>query len=336
MKTGGLCDLQVNGYAGVDFNDAAIDAAALDHALHAMLLAGVTQCLPTIITAGAETMGERLAALDRAVAGSRLGKLMVPGFHLEGPFLNPAAGYAGCHPPAAMIAPDPMLMRRLTLRLSRPVLIVTLAPEREGAAPFIAWARQRGIVIAIGHSAATPEQVAGAASGGATLSTHLGNGMAGLQPKFTSPLMGQLGEDRLSASVIADGIHIPPHALRVMVRAKGMARAILVTDATAAAGAPPGRYGLAGMTIVRADDGSVRLADGMTLAGSALTMDQAVRNVVAWGIAGPGDALRMASANPLGILAPALAVHGIELHPSEVDWTPDLHPHRVQVGGVTV
>ena len=93
MRTAGLIDLQVNGYAGVDFNDAALDAAALDHALHAMLRAGVTTCLPTLITAPEAVLAERFAALDRAVANSRLGPLMVPGFHLEGPFLNPAPGY---------------------------------------------------------------------------------------------------------------------------------------------------------------------------------------------------------------------------------------------------
>lgn len=336
MKTSGLFDIQVNGYAGVDFNDASLTADALDHALRAMLEAGVTHCLPTVITASESVMGERLAALDRAVARSRLGRLMAPGFHLEGPFLNPATGYAGCHPATDMVAPDPELLERITRGLRRPVLVLTLAPEREGAGAVIAWARRRGAVAAIGHSAASPDIVARAAEAGATLSVHLGNGLAALQPKFANPMMAQLGDDRLSASFIADGIHIPPHALRVMVRAKGQGRGILVTDGTAAAASAAGRYGFAGVAIELGADGSVRLPGRSTLAGSALTLDQAVRNVVAWGIAAPAEALRMASANALSVLAPALEANGIALPTCEVDWTPDLRPHDVRVGEMQI
>src|SRR5450759_3173705 len=107
MRTTGLLDLQVNGYAGVDFNTPSLTPDALDHALHAMLRAGVTHCLPTLITAPEADLAARLHALDRAVHGSRLGPIMVLGIHLEGPFLNPAQGYAGCHPAAAMVAADP-------------------------------------------------------------------------------------------------------------------------------------------------------------------------------------------------------------------------------------
>ena len=118
MHSTGLIDLQVNGYAGVDFNDTALTAAALDHALEAMLRSGVTTCLPTLITAAEADLADRLHALDEAVAHSRLGPLMVPGFHLEGPFLNPARGYAGCHPLEAIIPPDPPALqtRRETSR----------------------------------------------------------------------------------------------------------------------------------------------------------------------------------------------------------------------------
>src|ERR1700742_2244261 len=112
MESAGLIDLQVNGFAGVDFNDAGLTAETLDHALEAMLRSGVTTCLPTLITAAEACLADRLRALDSAVATSRLGPLMVPGFHLEGPFLNPAPGYAGCHPAAAMVQPDPAVLAR--------------------------------------------------------------------------------------------------------------------------------------------------------------------------------------------------------------------------------
>jgi N-acetylglucosamine-6-phosphate deacetylase len=334
MRTNGLIDLQVNGYAGVDFNDPTLDAAALDHALHAMLGAGITICLPTLITAPEPVLAERFAALDRAVANSRLGPLMVPGFHLEGPFLNPAPGFAGCHPPDAMLPPDPALLHRLAAPLTRPILLLTLAPEQSGGMVLIAWAKQREMLVAIGHSAVDDATVAEAASAGAALSTHLGNAVPHTLRKFRNPLIAQLAEDRLAASFIADGIHIPVPALKVLLRAKGLSRAVLVTDATAAAAAPPGIYRFAGMAIEHAADGSVRQPGSDVLAGSALCLDQAVRNLVAWSLATPSDAILLASANPAALLAPTLAAHGIVLPPGAVTWSPDLVPQRARVGEV--
>jgi N-acetylglucosamine-6-phosphate deacetylase len=326
MQTQGLTDLQVNGYAGVDFNDAGLTAEAMDHALRAMRKANVTTCLPTLITADEDTLAARLAALDAAVAGSHLGPAMVPGFHLEGPFLNPTPGYAGCHPPAAMIQPDPAVLRRVIKGLRRPVLLLTVAPERAGAIVLIAWARENGMVVAMGHTAADAAVVAAAADAGVTLSTHLGNALPQPQPKFLNPLMAQLAEDRLQASFIADGIHVPREALKVMIRAKTPSRSILVTDATAAAAAPPGLYGFAGMTIEHATNGSVRVPGTTVLAGSALRLDQAVRNLIAWGLADPPTALAMASAHPNALLAPALAHHGIALPAIMVGWSADFQP----------
>lgn len=326
MQTQGLTDLQVNGYAGIDFNDDGLTAAALDHALAAMLRANVTTCLPTLITAGETTLAARFAALDAAVAASRLGPSMVPGFHLEGPFLNPTTGYAGCHPPEAMIPPDARMLDRLIRPLRRPVLLLTLAPERPGAIGLIAYATANGMVVAMGHTAADRATTQAAVAAGARLSTHLGNALPQPQPKFLNPLMAQLTEDGLHASFIADGIHVPSDALRVMLRAKTPERSILVTDATAAAGAPPGLYPFAGMTIEHTADGSVRVPGSATLAGSALCLDQAVRNIVAWRLADAKAALAMASSHPNTLLAPGLAHHGIRLPDATVRWTEGLQP----------
>ncbi len=336
MRSTGLIDLQVNGYAGVDFNDAGLTAAALDHALEAMLRSGVTTCLPTLITASEATLAARFAALDRAVATSRLGPLMVPGYHLEGPFLNPGQGFAGCHPPNAMIPPDPGLVERVAAGLARPILLLTLAPEQPGAGALIAWARRRGMLVAIGHSAANAADLARAVELGAVLSTHLGNGLPQLLPKFLNPLMAQLAEDGLTASFIADGIHIPPAMLRVFLRAKGCARALLVTDATAAAAAPPGLYPFAGMTIERTADGSVRVPGAAVLAGSSLCLDQAMRNLVDWRLGSAEDALRLAAANPAALLAPALAAHERQPADSAILWSPGLQPIQVRVGDCTI
>jgi N-acetylglucosamine-6-phosphate deacetylase len=324
MQTAGLFDLQVNGYAGIDFNDAGLTADALDHALEAMLAAGVTQCLPTLITATEPDLAARLAALDAAIAGSRLGPAMVPGLHLEGPFLNPEPGFRGCHPAGAMVPPDIGMTERLMSGLRCPVRLITLAAELPGAEGFIAWATARGILVSIGHSDAGAAVVGRAAAAGARMSTHLGNGLPPTLPKLDNPIMAQLAEDRLHASFIADGIHVPVPALTAMIRAKGPGRAVLVTDAVAAAGAAPGRYRFAGMTILGGADGSARTEAG-ALAGSALTLDRAVRNVVAWGIADAAGAVAMAGGTPARLLGlPPLGV---------VTWSDDLRVTSASLAG---
>jgi N-acetylglucosamine-6-phosphate deacetylase len=327
----GLVDLQVNGFAGVDFNDPAITPDALDRALEAMLATGVTACLPTIITAHPHELVERFRALDGAVSASRLGPLMCPGYHLEGPFLNPAPGYHGCHPPDAMTAARPELIGEIERGLSRPILMVTLAAEIEGALALTRALAGAGKIVAIGHSAADFDQVSAAAEAGLSLSTHLGNGLPQNLHKLANPIFAQLAEDRLMAGFIADGIHLHPKALKALIRAKGLERSILVTDAVVAAAAPVGRYRFAGMDVERRADGSVRQGDGL-LAGSALCLDQAVRNLVAWGIATPQQALAMASSHPLSAIRPALAAHGLALAAAEVEWSDDLFVRRVRIG----
>jgi N-acetylglucosamine-6-phosphate deacetylase len=333
MLSPGLFDLQVNGYAGVDFNDTGLTPDALDHALHAMLRAGVTRCLPTLITAPEAVLAARLHSLDHAIRNSRLGPVMVPGIHLEGPFLNPTPGYAGCHPAAAMVLPDPALLERIVAGVASPIRLLTIAPERSGAIAVILWAARRGIVTAMGHTAADLDTVRAAANAGLALSTHLGNALPQPQPKFLNPLIAQLAEDRLCASFIADGIHIPTHALGVLLRAKDLERSILITDATSAAdtrpGMPPGLYDFAGMRIEHAADGSVREPGTDVLAGSALRLDQAVRNIVTWGFASAEQAIAMASVQP----AKLLGMTGVV--PS-VTWDAALTPRVVTAGDVTV
>lgn len=334
MRSAGLIDLQVNGFAGIDFNSGTITAAELDHALEAMLATGVTACLPTIITAHPHELEERFLALDMAVSESRLGPLMCPGYHLEGPFLNPAEGYHGCHPPAAMTAAGIALVERLQALISRPILLVTLAPEVEGAMALIAALKHSGRIIALGHTAVDFAQAEEAAQAGATLSTHLGNGMPQQAHKLNNAIFAQLAEDRLWASFIADGIHIPPKALKALLRAKGLERAILVTDAISAAASRPGRYPFAGMSVELGPDAAVRQPGGVGLAGSALSLDQGVRNLVSWGLATPDMAIALASSHPLALLEPALNAFGITLDLGEVDWSDSLAVARVRLGEV--
>jgi N-acetylglucosamine-6-phosphate deacetylase len=300
--TPGLIDIQVNGFAGVDFNDADICADDLEHALEAMLATGVTGCLPTVITAPPERMAQRLQALDRAVWGSRLGPWMVRGYHLEGPFLCPDDGFAGCHPADAMIPASMEAFEHITEGLKKPVLMITVAPERPGVIDFIAGATERGILVGIGHTSASGTDIDAAIGAGARISCHLGNGLPRLLDKKDNPLLAQLGDDRLHASFIADGIHIPVHVLKSLMRAKQVPRCVLVTDATASAAAAPGVYTLGDVIIERAPDGTVRQPGADHLAGSSATMDEIASNVMEWFGHDLDTVITMARTNPLGLL----------------------------------
>ena len=326
MISDGLFDLQVNGYAGVDFNDPALTPALLDHALEAMLASGVTQCLPTLITAHPDELAERFTAIDRAVSASRLGPAMVPGYHLEGPFLREIEGYSGCHPQDAMRDPDTALIERLEQRLERPILLITLAPERNGATGFIAEMTRRGKVAAMGHSAAGFAAVRTAADAGLTLSTHLGNGLPQQLPKLENTLLAQLSEPRLAACLIADGHHMSPEALAALIRLKGAGNCILVTDAVLGAAAAPGLYSFANMAVERTMGGAMVQPGRTNLAGSALCLDKAVRNTVAWTGLPSEAAIAMASDAPRRAMARSFKHYGIDLPRGRVRWSSDLSP----------
>jgi N-acetylglucosamine-6-phosphate deacetylase len=150
-----------------------------------------------------------------------------------------------------------------------------------------------------------------AVEAGARMSTHLGNGVPHTLHKLDNTIFAQLAEGGLHASFIADGIHLPQPALKAMLRAKGIERSILVSDAVSAAATQPGFYSFAGMEIEHSTDGSVRLPRSRYLAGSALTLDRAVSNVVRWNLASPEEALRMACDNPRALMAPAFKAHGL-------------------------
>lgn len=332
----GLFDLQVNGYACVDFNDPGITPQQLDHALSALLADGVTTVLPTIITASQEDLMRRFSALDRAVVQSGLGYKMIPGYHLEGPFLNAGEGYCGCHQQIAMTDAKADLVFELERGLSRPILLVTLAPERDGALAAISALHASGKTISIGHSSAGYLDVEAAVVAGATLSTHLGNGLPEQLPKLENTLLAQLSEDRLSACLIADGHHISPSAFRALLRLKGADRSILVSDAVLAAAASAGKFCFAGHEIFMDSSGRVSRADRLGLAGSSLRLDKAVRNVVTWGCASPDTAISMASVAPRMALARSFSIHGIIVDPGVITWDADLMPKRVQAGSVEI
>ncbi|MCC7010324.1 MAG: amidohydrolase family protein [Acidobacteria bacterium] len=274
MVLSGFFDLQVNGFAGVDFNTPGLGVDEIDRAVSAMRATGVTRCLPTLITSSLE----RFTACAWPIAASL--SPAIAGLHLEGPYVSPLDGPRGAHPAAWVRDASIDDYHRREDAAGGRVRLVTLAPEVPGAIALIEHLVERGVRVAIGHTAATPAQIHDAVRAGATLSTHLGNGCADVQHRHHNVIWPQLAADALSASVIADGHHLPDDMLKSVLRAKGLARAVLVTDAMAAAGAPPGRYRLGDLEVEREASGRVGLPGTPYLAGSSLTMDAAIGHVV--------------------------------------------------------
>lgn len=286
----GFIDLQINGAFGANVGP---ESGALQTLVAELPRTGVTAFLPTLVSSPADRYEGFFAALDE---GFGLPGARILGAHLEGPFLAP--GQRGAHDPANLRPVDPGFLRELLG--SRQVRIMTLAPELPRALEAVELLLEDGAVASAGHTEAMYEEVLQAADAGLSLGTHLYNAMSPLHHRSPGAVGALLTDDRLRTGIIADGVHVHEGALRLAYRAKGTEGLALVTDATEAAGMPPGDYELGGHK-VRLEDGAVRLPDG-TLAGSALTMDGAVRNTVRFLGVPLAQAARMASETPATIL----------------------------------
>lgn len=278
----GLFDLQNNGYAGIDFNHPDTSPEQMIEGLRAVWRHGCTEVLPTLITAAPERLRSRFQALVKALVLDPDVRASVPGFHLEGPFISPVDGARGAHPLPHVQPPTIKIWNEIQRAAKDFICLHTLAPEIKGAIPFIRKLRAEGVAIAIGHTMADRAAVAAAAEAGATMSTHLGNGCPQMLHRHVNPVMAQLGEDRLMACLIADGIHLPPEVLKIYWRTKGPQNCVIVTDAMAAAGAPPGRYTISDLIVEVGRDRVVRQPGAPNFAGSSLTMDRAVANTIAF------------------------------------------------------
>jgi N-acetylglucosamine-6-phosphate deacetylase len=292
----GWIDIQVNGFAAVDYNDPQTSHEAIARSIRALFSTGVTRFYPTVITGPPAGMEGALRNLARARDSLDEGGA-IDGFHVEGPHISVEDGPRGAHPRPWVRPPDLEEFRRWQDAAAGRVRIVTLAPEWPGAPAYIEKIAAEGVVAAIGHTQATPRQIADAVSAGATLSTHLGNGAHSVLPRHPNYIWEQLAEDRLMADFIVDGIHLDASYLKVALRAKGIERAVLITDAVTPANAPPGRYRFGELEVDMTPDGRVVLAGTDRLAGSGLRMDRGIENLMRLVGMPLGDAVRMATTN---------------------------------------
>lgn len=297
----GLFDLQVNGFAGVDFNAADLTADAVAVALDRLRATGVTRCLPTLITSPLErfaTAVRTIAAVDDAA---------IAGIHMEGPYLSPQDGARGAHPAEHLRHAGVDDFKRRQDAAGGRIVLVTLAPEVPGAMALIDYLVSCGVRVAVGHTAAAPEQIAAAIGAGARLATHLGNGCAQMLPRHPNPIWEMLAADDMLASLIVDGQHLPPATVKAMVRAKGAGRIILVSDAISAAGCAPGQYAIGSVSCVLGADGRVSLPGTPYLAGSSLTLNRAIGNAVRFSGLSIDEVIPMASSVPAAFLGTTAA-----------------------------
>jgi len=296
----GLIDIQVNGYMGVDFSDQQLTPELMREATKALWKEGVSTFLPTLITRDHERLEKSFSLLAEVLEDEVIGK-SIPGFHLEGPFISPVAGYRGAHPEQYVRLPDWNEFSELQETARKGIRLITVAPEMEGAIPFIRKCDESGVVVSLGHHNGSPAFIDQAVDAGASFSTHLGNGCANEINRHHNPIWPQLSNDGLSISIIADGSHLTREEIRTFYKVKGKDRTILVSDALSFAGLPLGEYEKDGMTYLLTKD-VVKFPSENVLAGAAMPISRCIGNMMRFTGCELKEAIQMASTNPARLL----------------------------------
>ena len=307
----GFIDLQVNGFAGVDYNSPDTPADEIARSLEVQRATGVTRLLPTIITGSHENIAGSLANLAKAKRELELGRSMV-GFHVEGPWISPEDGPRGAHPREHTRSATVEEFKRFQDAAEGGLRLLTVAPEVAGALEVAEYAVGTGVTVAIGHTNASEADIRNAVSAGATMSTHLGNGAHQTVPRHDNYIVHQLAADELCAGLIVDGIHLPGSFVKVAVRSKGLHNTVVVTVAVPPAGCEPGVYTCGHIEVRLSEDGSVRLTSNGRLAGSALRMDRALENLMRFTGLGLKDALTTATVNAAAAIGLEGRLKGLE------------------------
>jgi N-acetylglucosamine-6-phosphate deacetylase len=305
----GLVDMQINGYLSVSFSLEAANATSSDSwelsvgdikkVTEGLWKEGVTTYFPTLTTNSLNLLFKNFGILAKAKDDpSLMGS--IPGFHLEGPYISLVDGYRGAHPREYVRKPDWKEFLELYSAAGGKILLVTVAPEIDGAFEFIRKCREIGIIISLGHHNGSAEIIRQAIDNGAMLATHLGNGCASIINRHFNPIWQQLADDRLIISIIADGFHLPPEILQVFYNAKGPENIIITSDVTSYAGLPPGLYKIkSGETIEKTPDGNLRFsAQEGGLYGSASPLSKGVGHIMKVTGCNLAKAIQMTTVNP--------------------------------------
>jgi len=295
----GLVDLQVNGCSGFDVNEPQLTLGTITDLVDAMLSRGVTCFAPTLITAREDKICHALSIIAEARRSHPRTAACIPFVHMEGPHISPLDGYRGAHPADAVRPPSTAEFERWQQASGGLVGMVTLSPHFKESCAYIAALAKQGIHLAIGHTHASPQEILRAIDAGARLATHLGNGIAPQIPRHCNAIWSLLADDRISATFIADGHHLPPDVLKVMLRVKTLQHSVLVSDSVALAGMPPGTYDtpVGGLVELR-QDGRLCVFGSELLAGATVSLAQCIGTLVRTSDVLLHEALAMATTNP--------------------------------------
>ena len=305
----GFVDLQINGFSGIDFNMPHLTEEAVHSVTRKLWAEGVTTYYPTVITNSDQAIEDMVRSISQACRTDSLTTDSIAGIHLEGPFISRLDGPRGAHDQSYVKAPDWELFERWQRAADGLIKIITLSPEWDEAPEFIARCVRNGIVVSIGHTAATSEQIQKAVQSGASMSTHLGNGAHQMLPRHPNYIWEQLAHDQLSSGVIADGFHLPLSVLKVFLKVKAE-QLFLVSDAVYLSDLEPGEYVThIGGRVVLTEEGRLHLAENPgLLAGSVQMLKAGVSLLVQSGICSPAVAWELATIQPASIMH--LAVGG--------------------------
>lgn len=297
-----LFDLQINGCDGHSFNSERLTVEAIRHITQVCRQHGIGAFLPTLVTNGFTALAHGMTTVRQACDAYPELARAIPGIHLEGPYISPEDGPRGAHPRQHVRPPDWDEFRRLQDASGGRIRLVTLAPEHEGSLAFIERLTAAGVVVALGHTAASGPRIRDACAAGARLSTHLGNGSHALLPRHENYIWEQLADDRLWASLIVDGHHLPPAVVKCLLCVKTPTRTVLTCDASSLAGLPPGRYREWGQDFEVLPEGKVVVPGTAYLAGSWAFTDRCIGQVLRWTDVSLADAVDMAGARPRELL----------------------------------
>jgi N-acetylglucosamine-6-phosphate deacetylase len=297
----GLIDIQINGYKGNNFTGSDLTIKKIKNVVEDMYKVGVTSFLPTIITTSYERLIKNFSVLKEALNDPFI-RRSIPGFHLEGPYINPEDGYRGAHNKEWIQSPNWSQFQKINQAADGKIRLISLAPEMKGGLEFIRKARQTGLVVAIAHHNAPAEIIREAVNAGVTLSTHLGNGIADSLHRRENPLWAQLAENRLKISIIVDGFHLSEEQVNVFYSIKGADNTILVSDMTDLAGMPPGNYFWDNKNVELQPEGVIHFPEQKVLAGAALSLIDDVENMISITSCSLKEGLNMASLNPAKFL----------------------------------
>ncbi len=298
--TAKLFDFQVNGFAGVDFQSDSLTQGDMRRAAAALKRHHMSAIFFTLITDDVDSLCRKFENIESICARDEEVASLIRGYHLEGPWISKESGYRGAHPLNSVREPSLADYRRLRDAAGGRIRLITLAPEVEGCLSVIKEAASDGIRIALGHTNASEEEIDQAITLGATLGTHIGNGVPVNIHRHDNIIQRLLARDELIACFIPDGIHLPPFALKNFYRAKPKGKVFFTTDCMSAAGAPPGFYHIGPHQVEVGSDGVVHLPGEKQFAGSSLTLDRGVENVSEWLGLTLSEATEMCSSLPAG------------------------------------